>query len=101
MNRRRFLQLIAGLASVVLTPLVALAGVKTFKWKTVGDDRPRQHKDPIAIFVPYYCCYIENGKKCDSDATLWLGTNGVDDYTHSCPAHAVDLLQDGDSVFKL
>ena len=51
---------------------------------------------------PNKCCYLDDdGKQCDQQATTWIGTQGIDDYTHSCDAHAEELTREGDKVWPL
>lgn len=48
------------------------------------------------------CCYMyEDGLQCQKLPELWIGKNGVDDYTHSCTKHCRDLRTPGDVVLRI
>lgn len=52
-----------------------------------------------ASINPNFCCFVdpETRCQCQSRATFWIGTDGVD-HTHSCEEHVKDLRCKGDVV---
>lgn len=48
------------------------------------------------------CCVLDDqGRRCPQRSRFWVGSNGVDDYTHVCGDHVLDVKQEGDAVFPL
>lgn len=48
------------------------------------------------------CCVSDNKRnRCPQKSRFWIGSNGVDDYTHVCGDHVADVQRDGDEVVKL
>ncbi len=45
------------------------------------------------------CCVLdEAGERCPRATRYWVGTNGLDDYTHVCAEHLEDVLRAEDTV---
>lgn len=52
---------------------------------------------------PKHCCYMDDvtGFMCENLATTWIGTDGIDNYTHSCDEHVDKLKEPGDTIRPL
>jgi hypothetical protein len=47
------------------------------------------------------CCLIFGGRRCANPSEFWVGTNGIDDYTHVCGPHLGWVRREGDVVEPL
>jgi hypothetical protein len=48
------------------------------------------------------CCVLDKGgNRCPQKSRFWVGSNGIDDYTHVCGDHVQDVKRPGDAINKL
>jgi len=48
------------------------------------------------------CCVLDaDGNRCPKRSRYWVGTNGVDDYTHTCAEHLDSVRRPEDTVREL
>lgn len=47
-----------------------------------------------AELKPAHCCKVG----CDKPAILWVGTQEIEDYSHSCEDHALELAETFDET---
>lgn len=48
------------------------------------------------------CCVLDAaGNRCSKRSRYWVGTQGIDDYTHCCAEHLASVRRDGDTVLEL
>lgn len=47
------------------------------------------------------CIFDDDGNRCPNETAFWVGTNGIDDYTHVCADHLDSVKRDGDAVHEI
>jgi len=63
---------------------------------------PKARAESLVFPSDSRCCLLDaQGQQCPNRSEFWVGSNGMDDYTHVCGEHVVNVVKEGDSVHRL